>query len=1011
MKRKLTMFLALFFIGIGFLTAQTQVRGTVVDDTGEPAIGATIQVQGTTLGTVTDIDGNFTLSAPADGVLVISYVGFQTQEVPVNSSVRIVLVADTELLDELIVTGYGTFRRSSFTGAASSVSTDKVQDVPAISLQSKLAGTVAGVQVTSTSGLPGAVESVRIRGMGSINASNDPLYVIDGVPMLTGDIAGFAYNQGGTSLLSTLNSNDIESMTVIKDAAAASLYGSRAANGVIVITTKKGLDGKTQFTARTDWGVSNRAINYRPILDGEARRDILHLGLENYAKYNLNNADPTGYADERIDTYAAEPWSGWTDWKDLLYKRGNHQNYEISARGGSARTKYYTSLTYLKQEGITLQSDYDRYTGTLNVSHQEERVTIDGSAMLSYSKQKGNSEGTSFSSPIMATSMTVSPSSYPYNEDGSYATFFPALNANSNPIISNTLNYDQNSVHRILTSLGVTWNIWDNLNLKEVLSYDFNQSDNRVWWDPRSGDGLTAKGVYQIYMMNRKKLNTQTQLTYNKSIDDLHNFDFLAGYETEQYNLDYTYSNGSNYPSYRKPEVTNAGTTRASSSYSEYRMLSYLSRLDYNYASRYYLSGSVRRDGTSRLSEESRWGNFWSVSGSWRLSQEQFMESLSHVISDAKIRASYGVNGTQPSAYYDYMGLFSFGFNYNGEPGSAETSIHNANLRWEKNHATNIGLDVTFLNRFSVSAEFYNRLTKDLIMEKPISAALGVVDNTANAFMLLNVGEMRNRGFELELKSNNIVSNDINWTTTLSLAHNRNKLLKLDGEQDEIVNATTDRIIHKVGEPYYSFYAYEYAGVDSETGKEMYYVNRETEGDRTTVNPSEAQRVVIGHAEPTIQGGLTNFFSWKYFDLNLTFTYSLGGQAYDDAHWIHSNGGTYHYYGNVPSYYKKEDMWLNPGDDAKLPVFMFGNTMQHSSRWLMSTDHLRLKNLTFGFTLPQNIYQNLGLTRVRAYTSASNLLTWKKDELTVDPEVPVNGRALFTTPAMRTITFGLEIGF
>ena len=475
--------------------------------------------------------------------------------------------------------------------------------------------------------------------------------------------------------------------------------------------------------------------------------------------------------------------------------------------------------------------------------------------------------------------------------------------------------------------------------------------------------------------------------------------------------MDYTYSNGTNYPSYKKPEITNAGTTRASSSYEEYRMLSYLSRLDYNYASKYYLSGSFRRDGTSRLSQESRWGNFWSLSASWRLSQESFMESVSDIITDAKLRASYGVNGTQPSNYYDYMGLFSFGYNYNGEPGSAESSILNSNLQWEKNYSTNIGLDLTFLNRFSITADWYNRITKNLIMEKPISAALGVVDEYGDAFMLLNVGEMRNRGIELELKSNNIATQDINWTTTLSLAHNKNKLLKLDGEQDQIVNSTSARIIHKVGEPYYSFYGYEYAGVDPKTGKELFYVNREEQGDKTTIVPAEAERVIIGHAEPTIQGGLTNFFSWKYFDLNLTFTYSLGGQAYDDANWIHSDGGTYHYYGNVPDYYKKEDMWLKPGDNAKLPVFMYGNVMQHSSRWLMSTDHLRLKNLTFGITLPRNIYQDWGLSRIRAYASGSNLLTWKKAELTVDPEVPVSGRALFNTPAMRTVTFGIEIGF
>ena len=937
----------------------------------------------------------------------ISYIGMQTVEVAIKPVVKITLKPDTEVLDEVVVTGYGNFKKSSFTGAASSITTEKLQDVPSLSVQDKLAGSVAGVQITSTSGQLGAVESVRIRGMGSINAGNDPLYVIDGVPVMTGDASEFTYSQSGNSLLSTINSNDIESMTVIKDAAAASLYGSRAANGVIVITTKKGASGKLKLNVRADWGFSNKAIDYRPILNGEDRRDILYMGLKNYA---LNSGkDETyavNYADNNIDKYAAKPWSGYTDWEDVLFRNGSHQNYEVNAQGGNERTKFYTSFGYTKQEGITLQSGYERITGRANMSHKADRVTIEASTMFTNSTQNVNSEGTSFSSPIMCLAMTASPSTFPYNEDGTFSTSFPALNG-ANPLQTATYNYDRSTIVRTLNTLSATWNIWDNLNIKETLGYDFNQTNNRVWWDPRSNDGRSSKGVFQRYMMNRSKLNTQTQLTYNKTFAEHHNIDVLLGFETEDYKYDYTYTNGNTYPSYL-PEITNAGVSRGASNINSYRMTSYLGRLNYDYAGKYYVSGSFRRDGSSRLSRDSRWGNFWSVSGSWRLSQEAFMESLSNVITDAKIRASYGVNGTQPKDYYGYMGVYEFGYNYNGNGGSSEARFYNPSLKWEKNYATNIGIDLTLFNRLTVSAEWYNRETKDLLMDKPISAAVGVINSSGVANMLVNVGSMRNRGFELELKSTNIQNKDLLWTTSLNIGHNKNKLTKLDGEQQEIISGVS---IHRVGQPYYSIYAYEYAGVDPQTGKELYYINGEDGSRETTTNSAAANKTIIGSIEPKVQGGLTNYVSWKFIDFNLTLTYSLGGHAYDYATWLQSNGGTYHYLGNVPAYYKMEDTWQKTGDNAKLPQFAYGNANKASSRWLMSTDHLRVKNMTLGFTLPQSWSSKAGISKLRAYVSGNNLLTWKKKSLYVDPEVPVDGLCTFETPALRTVTFGLEIGF
>lgn len=883
------------------------------------------------------------------------------------------------------------------------MSTEKLADVPALNVADKLAGGISGVQITSTSGQPGSVESVRIRGMGSINASNEPLYVIDGVPLYNGDVSGFGYSQGGTSLLSTLNSNDIESMTVIKDAAAASLYGSRAANGVIVITTKKGSSGKTTFNAKTSFGFSNMAIDYRPVLNGEDRRELLYVGLvNNYmsdVSKNPTMADATQFADDNIDKYAAKPWSGYTDWKKLLFKNGFHQNYEVSAQGGSDKTQFYSSLSYTKQEGITSNSGFERMTGMANISHTANRVILDFNTMISNANQNQMSEGTSYASPIMVATMTASPSSYPYNEDGSFSTYFPALNG-ANIVQTMKYNYDRNSVVRTLSTASATWNIWDNLRLKEVFNYDFNQANNRVWWDPRSKDGSASKGVYQRYMMNRSKWTSQTQLTYNKVIAEKHAIDVLGGFETESYKLDYVYANGSNYPGYLE-EIGNAAESRSSSSKSESRMVSMLGRLNYDYDNKYYFSTSYRRDGSSRLSTDSRWGNFWSVSGSWRLTQENFMSSVRDVITDAKLRVSYGVNGTQPDDYYGYLGVYSYGANYNGQPGSSETRLFNPDLKWEKNYATNVGLDLTLWERLSIGFDWYNRDTKDLLLDQPVSQTTGM------ATILKNIGSMRNRGFEFEIKSTNIANDDWYWTTSLNLGHNKNKLTKLDGDQSEIVEGRY--LIHQVGKPYYSFYGYEYAGVDPATGKESYYLN-DGSGNITT-NSAEANKVILGNANPKVQGGFSNFVSWKDIDLNFTFTYSFGGHMMDAARWLQSNGGSDHYDGNIPSYYKLSDMWQKPGDHAKLPQFAYNNSETTSSRWIKSTNHVRLKNITLGYSLPKHLTRAWGINKLRAYASANNLLTFKSKDLYVDPEVPVNGLVMFENPALRTVTFGLEIGF
>ena len=447
MMKRFILLTPLLFAGLSWASAQTRITGKVTDrGTGEPVSFVTVAVKGTTIVAGTSSDGDYAIDVPAGAeTLVFSFVGYDNMEEPINGRtvINVSMKETATSLDAVVVTGYGNITKSAFTGSASTISTSKLANVPSISLESKLAGAAAGVKLASSSGQPGAMESVRIRGAGSIAASNEPLYVIDGVPMLTGNASGFSYSQTGNSLLSTINSNDIESITIIKDAGAASLYGSRAANGVIVITTKSGTSAKSSVSLRADFGFSDMAINYRPTLGGDERREILHAGLVNYMRdQNSQQTDPSKiqnpseYANTEIDKYAEKPWSGWANWRDLVIRRGKQRNYEVNVQGSNDRTNFYSSLAYSQIEGITLKSDLNRITGRLNLNHKAtDKFTFGLNTMYTNTKQNVYSEGTSYASPLMAISMAASPQDYPRNEDGTFNTTRKFLAMNNPRIV------------------------------------------------------------------------------------------------------------------------------------------------------------------------------------------------------------------------------------------------------------------------------------------------------------------------------------------------------------------------------------------------------------------------------------------------------------------------------------------------------------------------------------------------------------------------------------------------
>ncbi len=989
------------------------VKGIVLSETGEPIIGASVVVKGESgNGTVTDMDGNFVLPVNnPSATLVISYIGYTSKEMKVDfaKTMRIALAPDNYQIDEVVITGYGTFKKSAYAGSASTVKTDNVKDVPAVSFSDLLQGAAPGVQISSSSGQPGGATSINIRGMGSFNASNSPLYVIDGVPIISGDVSSLD-SSSGLDIMSTISNSDIESITVIKDAAAASLYGSRAANGVIIITTKKGKTGKPTISLKADWGFTNFAMEYRPVMSGAERREYIYNALyRGYVRdYPEEGVDAAiAYADEWIDDYAPVPWCGYIDWDDVLFKTGQHENYEASLTGGTDQFKYYSSLSYMKQDGVTMNSGLERINGRLNVEYKAtKRFTLGANILFSHVNQDVYSEGTSYTSPFYSSRNCVVPSDPIYNEDGTWNRSF-IRNSDRNPLLSMEYDYQREYITRYFTTVYGEYEFIKNLKLKSTLSYDNDMNKGVQWYDPRTSNGDDYNGEMYKAMYERKKLVWQNQLTYNITLNEDHHLDALIGYEVDDQSRDYLTGEGTNFASYAKNALSNASTVVSASGYDRRtRMVSYLGRLNYDYKEKYFIGGSYRMDGSSRLADGHRWGSFWSVSGAWRIGEEKFMDSVRKTLSELKLRVSYGVNGTLPSDYYGYMGLSGLTESYLGEPAYTLSQIANDDLSWEKNQNLNIGLDVGLWNRLNITLEYYTRTTKGLLMDYPVSLTTGFDS------YLLNIGKVRNQGVELEISSQNFNTRDFSWNTTFSLAHNKNKIIELDGIQTEIISGSQ---IHKVGESYRTFYLIEFAGINPDTGAPQFYKNdvlADGSYDKTiTENADEANRIPYKHAEPKLTGGLSNTLRYKWFDLSFMISYQFGGHSYDTWAQKTENGG-YDLEANIPIYYR--DSWKNPGDITKYEVFIedpeYPMHSYATTRRVHSTDFIRLKNLTFGFTLPKEWIRTIGLSNVRIYGSANNLWTWARYNY-YDPEAVSDGTAIWGTPPLRTVTFGINIDF
>ncbi|MBC9931363.1 SusC/RagA family TonB-linked outer membrane protein [Chitinophaga qingshengii] len=1037
MRKVLFLLLAVLCV-VGQAFAQSRnVTGKVTDGKdGSPIPGATIQVKGTTRGTATTPDGTFSLQVSAKDVLVVSFIGYETKELPVGeaSTLKISLGTDSKSLDEVVVTGYTLEKKTNSTIAASTISGAKVNNISLPDVNQMLQGNATGISVSTNSGQPGSKTELRVRGIGSVSASNSPLYVLDGVIMSSGD---FTQNTPSQDILSNLNPADIENVTILKDASATALYGSRGSNGVVVITTKSGKKGQSRINFNGKFGFQNLAKRI-PMMNATELLEYQREGLANV----MDPKHPTQklFTADDIKKIRPDHLADYnTDWMDLAFRTGKTQAYGINASGGNEKTTFYASGDYFKQDGILIGSSFSRYSGRLNVDHKfNDKFDLAVKMSGSYTDQSSAGGGNGYSSPLMGALTQV--------------PWIPAYDDNGNPYIGYTKgqpgsptwagvsdipdswrptlqggnflhtvanNYRKSNNTQTIFNAALGYNIIDGLRFVVKGNAELTGIREKQWTAPDSYDGRNYGGYLYNGNSNIGLYTTQQLLTYNFTVKKDHNFRLLAGNEYSYQNWVYTLSAKNGFPG-NQLQVPDVGANLFDGSGSEraYAFQGLIGKADYDYKSKYFLSASFRRDGSSRFPKDARYGNFYSVGAAWRITEEEFTKSISW-LNDLKLRSSYGVMGNAEGLglYPDFpfRGLYSLTGAYLGEAAAFANQPANYNLSWEKQNLFDIGLDFSVLNRrLYGSVGFYDKRSSALLMQLPLSMTSGF--DAIN----MNVGKMLNQGFEVSIGGIPVSTKNFTWTSDVNFSTLRNKVLNLGGQQ-AIPAGSRQRI--EVGMPFGSWYMPVWAGVNPDNGNPMWIGN----GGKPTESYLEAQanRQFVGQALPKVTGGWTNKINYKEFDFSMLITFSTGNKAYN------YNRSNLESDGAITRNQAKDalDHWKQKGDNSDRPKVVLGGTgtnagNQVSTRYLEDLSYARIRNLTVGYTLPKKLLGTMKMQSLRVYAQAENLLTltgykgWDPD-INTNPLPPTSTASLATTnagvdfyryPTSRVFTFGISVG-
>ena len=1001
MKRKLMLLMTCLMIGIGLVNAQiSRVTGNVTsEEDGLPVVGASVLVKGTTVGTVTDIDGNFTLTnVPSSaGTLVISFIGMQSQEVKIKSNVNVVLKSDAEVLDEVVVTGYGVQRKASFTGAASIVGEEAIAKKNDANFVKVLEGSVPGVQMNNSTSMPGVWGSVYIRGRASLNSGTQPLYVIDGMPVNSDTDAISTSDNNMVDPMSSINPADIESITVLKDAAATAIYGSRAANGVIVVTTKKGSEGKFNLNLDIKQGFVSMGNNNMDFANAEESMKLFTDGLTAYQ----------GGDWQENYNYLADNYFGWdrktsTDWMDAITRKGYYQDYNLSAQGRNGNTGYYVSLGYLNTDGLIIGSDMERFSGRMNLDSKFKWATIGVNTSYSYSTQNGFSlsTGGSMSSPLTAAISSQTPMDPVYDSEGNYNNInmynpVALMDEDTGELNENKMQtINLNPYLQVDFGLGIYAKTTLGVNLTDLRQYQY-------WSALYNPQAMDYNGLGQQYNSRNTVITWNNVVGWNHKFADKHDVSVMLGQEMQKKSYFYEYYAKSDFPfaDSGMRDLTTAGTEQGSEYYKkEARLASYFMDAHYSYADKYYLSGSYRRDGSSVFGSDTRWGNFWSVGGKWRISGEDFLNG-NNVITNATLRASYGTVGNQDIDWYAARGFYGAGYNYNQTPGMIPVSISNQELTWEVSKKFDIGFDLSLWHRLHFTFDFYNEITSDALFQVPLSMTTGMTETYKN------IGKIRNHGIEFSVNANILQTKDWTWSAYANLTWNENEVVKLS--TDEPIEYPFQII--EEGRPYTQFKMKEYAGVDRETGKPLWYLN-ET-GNETTSDYNAAAKRYVGDADPNVLGGFGTNLRWKDIDFGLSFNYRLGGKVYNSGAAFTGFGMAF----RTPLEDVALNSWTEENKDAKYPQYIYKdpyNATSTSSRFLYSGDYLRISNLTLGYTLPKKWTTKILIQRLRAYISVDNLYTFTaSDFVGYNPETSANGVIAWQYPATRTFIGGIQLTF
>mgnify|MGYP006281688849 CR=1 FL=1 len=1052
--RKLTLILTfLLFAGLT-ASAQMQISGTVTNsETGEPIPGVSIVVKGqTTIGTTTDMDGNYSLEVPSDAeALVFSFVGMQEQEVAIEgrTTINVSLQPVVQEMEQVVVTAYGTTRKESFTGSADVVSAEKIEEQNVSNITKGLEGIAPGIQVQNSSGQPGADSEIRIRGFGSVNASSDPLFVVDGVPY--------------SGSLSAINPNDIKNITVLKDATATALYGARGANGVINITTKSGSGvEESTITYNYEQGFSARAFpeykltgseNYIELM-WEAYRNSLYYGgtvgsMEEAAEIAANGGpnNPSvigklgGYNPFNVETSNLISPDGevnpdanlmyGNNWQDEMFRFGNRGEHNLSFAGSMENTDYYMSLGYVSEDGIVKNSNFERFNAKLNVTSQlkdwlEAGVNIGGATadqnyLMAYGTYTSNPfYYTRFMGPIYPV--------YQYNENGNIVRDEEGNKvldygnrpgdgkvrpyaANSNIVGTTSLDTQNEKTENVNARAHVTIDLLEGLTFKSTLGADYMNRHDHDYQNSMHGDAASFDGRTEKINERQISINLNEILTYDKQFGN-HSINALVGHESYKLNNNYMTATRTGFPFYGLEELAMASTGEGSNSYrDEYRIEGYFSRVKYNYDNRYYITGSYRRDGSSRFHEDTRWGDFFSIGGSWRLSEESFMAGLNW-IQDLKVKASYGEQGNDRlldndgnPMYYGYNSFYSSLNNYSYS-GFYMTQLANRSLQWEVSENLNAGIEFGLFDRLTGEINYFEKGSSQLLFDNPRPMSTGL------SFVKDNVGAMENKGIEASLNLFILKGNEMRWNVGGSLTSFKNEITELPKE--EIISGTKKLM---VGHSLYDYYIRQFAGVDSETGEALYYkdvTNEQGEptGERTTTTSSgDADKYYSGTAIPDMTGDVNSSFYYKGFRFSFMFTYGIGGKMLDYTYRRLMHAGDYgtNFHTNI------KNRWQEPGDQTDVPRLENGydDANYTSDRFLIDRSYLNIKNVRLSYTVPEELLQRVGLDLVRqfqVYVSGNDLYLFSELQ-GMNPQESFAGVTNYQYTPTKTIMVGTNIKF